>query len=220
LFGVMQALIYLLLYRGFAKGQLAILNPVFSSFSGITAILSISILGETVSGGQWFALAMLFVGIMAISLDLRTLPGGSVRFAHVPGLPEICIATVVAALWTLGWNRFIEGKDWVSYAAIMYGFMTAAILVVALSRRTPLSIQTLSVWPYMLLIGVCETVAYCSISLGYSLTPRTSVVALISGAFSLPTIILAHTFLNERIARIQTVGISMIVCGIALVSVL
>jgi drug/metabolite transporter (DMT)-like permease len=215
LFGALQALIYLLLYRGFGKGQLAVLNPVFSSFSGITAFVSIAFLGEAARAGQWLILAVLFVGVMAISLDLRALPTGRIRLVRVPGLPEVVAATALAAVWTLGWNRFLEGKDWASYAALMYVFMTATILIASLGQRTVLTIKKSNVWSYMVLIGLCETGAYCAISMGYSATSRTSVIALTSGAFSLPTIVLARVFLNDRVNRIQGIGIALIISSIA-----
>src|SRR3954463_9014913 len=34
-FGALQAIVYLLVYIGFGKGQLAVLNPIFSSYSGV-----------------------------------------------------------------------------------------------------------------------------------------------------------------------------------------
>jgi drug/metabolite transporter (DMT)-like permease len=219
LFGILQALVYLLLYRGFGKGQLAILNPVFSSFSGITALVSIAIIGETARGGQWLVLAMMFAGIMALSLDIRALSAGRIHFTRLPGLPEVAAATGIAAVWTLGWNTFIEGKDWVFCAGLMYAFMTAAILIVAFLRRTNLVLPK-GIWLDMVLIGFCETAAYCAISFGYSLTSRTSVVALISGAFSLPTLILARFFLKERVDAVQGAGIAMIVGSVALLAVL
>jgi uncharacterized membrane protein len=220
LFGAAQALVYLLLYRGFGKGQLAVLNPVFSSFSGITALISITVFGETARRGQWLALVALFAGIMAISLDARALAGGKIHWARVAGLPEVITATAVAALWTLGWNSFIEGRDWIVCAGLMYVFMTATILTVACSRRDNLVLKQINLWPFMALIGLCETLAYCAISFGYSLTTRTSVVALVSGAFSLPTIVLARVFLNERVTTVQGTGIAMIVGSIAALAVL
>lgn len=219
LFGMSQALVYLLVYRGFARGQLAILNPVFSSFSGITALISIAVLGETARRGQWMILAALFAGIMAISLDVRGLSAGKIRFARVLGLPEVATATAIAAVWTLCWNSFIEGKDWVACAGLMYAFMTGTILVVAFARRTNLVVPRGN-WTYMVLIGLCETAAYGAISFGYSLTSRTSVIALISGAFSLPTLLLARIFLKERVDAVQGAGIGMIVCSIALLALL
>src|SRR5258708_6537523 len=36
-FGILQMIIYLLVYQGFSKGQLAILSPIFASYSGMAA---------------------------------------------------------------------------------------------------------------------------------------------------------------------------------------
>src|SRR6266568_7031777 len=49
LFGALQAGVYLLVYRGFGKGQVALLNPIFASFSGLVAVLSIVAFGEIIS---------------------------------------------------------------------------------------------------------------------------------------------------------------------------
>jgi len=219
-FGALQAAVYLLVYRGFGKGQLGVLNPVFSSFSGLTALLSILVFGEAVSGGQLFALCVIFAGIMVINLDFRALRMRQLRLLHVPGLLEVGIATILAALWTLGWDKFIDGKDWSSYAVLMYAFMTVTILVIARARGVALAVRRGDVWKFLVLIGICETVAYWAISLGYSTTPHTSVVAVLSGAFALPTIILARVFLKEQIPLFQTVGSGMIVCGIVLLPAL
>src|SRR5262245_7866014 len=53
-FGVGQAVVYLLVYKGFGKGQVGILSPIFATFSGLTAILSIMILRERIAGFTFF----------------------------------------------------------------------------------------------------------------------------------------------------------------------
>ncbi len=220
LFGLMQAVVYLLLYKGFGKGQVAILNPIFASFAGLTVILSIVIYGEVVNGYTILALATLFVGILLISIDLGSLRSLRVNFAHIPGLREVVCATLLAALWTLFWGKFIDGKDWLSYALLMYTFMTIVIIVISIIRQVNLFTVTPHLWKFLILIGVGETVAYIAISLGYSTTPFTSIIALLSGAFSLPTIILARIFLKEKVTTTQTVGSLVIVAGIMFLSLL
>jgi len=54
---------------------------------------------------------------------------------------------------------------------------------------------------FLFLMGLGEAVAYLAISWGYSKTTLTGVVALVSGAFSVPTVVLAYTFLKERPPR-------------------
>lgn len=216
LFGVGQAAVYLLVYRGFAKGLVGVLSPVFASFSGLTAIASIVLLGEVVGPALLAGLVTLFVGILLINVDVQALRSRRLSFAHIPGFKEVAIATVLATFWTLSWDKFIGGQDWLSYTLLMYAFMTFAILVVCFAQRKDIFMVKLSTWKFLFLIGLCETVAYVAISLGYSATPLTSVVALLSGAFSLPTIILARLFLKEKITFTQTIGSLITIGGIML----
>jgi drug/metabolite transporter (DMT)-like permease len=215
-FGALQAAVYLLVYRGFAKGQVAVLNPLFASFSGLTAVISIVAFGEPVSAYRLLALSIVFGGILLTSIDVGALRQRHIRLAIIPGLKEVAIATVLAALWTILWDRFVGGRDWLSCALFMYAFMTAAVVVVARYQRLKLSVAAPSIWKFLILIGLCETGAYLAISLGYSQTSLTSVVALLSGAFSLPTILLARAFLRERTTKAQAAGSVTIIFGIAL----
>lgn len=220
IFGIAQAVVYLLVYKGFAKGPVGILSAVFASFSGITAILSIAVLGEAMGGYLFLGLVVLFVGIILINIDLTALRSRRLSFMKIPGFKEVGIATILAAFWTLSWDKFVGGEDWLSYALFMYLFMTIAILIVSRVRNIKLFVVKPSIWKFLILIGLCETVAYVAISVGYSSTPLTSVVALLSGAFSLPTIILARMFLKEKVTLIQTIGSLTIVAGIMLLSLL
>jgi drug/metabolite transporter (DMT)-like permease len=94
-FGVLQAVVYLLLYSGFEKGQVAVLNPVFASFSGVVALISITILGESASALKVAALLLVFGGILLLSLDRSTL---RIRMENVPGLKEVGLATACATV--------------------------------------------------------------------------------------------------------------------------
>ncbi len=217
-FGVLQAIVYLLVYKGFGKGQVAVLNPVFASFSGIVAVISIVVFGEKTNIHKLLAFGIIFAGILLISLDMQALRSKRIVLGKIPGLKEVGLATILAAVWTLGWDKFVGGKDWVSYALCMYAFMTIAVCVVAKIQRIPLSKVKPHIWKFLIFIGICEVVAYLSLSLGYSTTSLTSVVALISGAFSLPTIILARIFLKEKVAFIQTFGTVVIIAGIILLA--
>ncbi|SRR6266481_901628 len=219
-FGILQGVVYIFVYRGFGKGQVAVLNPLFASFSGLTAVLSVLFFGELLTGNLVFALVVVFVGIVLMNIDPSALRMQKLAVIKVPGFREVLIATLLAAIWTVLWNQFIGGKDWVVYALVMYLFMTIALLVYAAVVKTNLRFSNHSMWVYLLLIGATEVFAYLAISLGYSATNLTSVVALLSGAFSLPTIILARLFLKERVSRLQTIGSLVIIGGIMLVSLL
>jgi drug/metabolite transporter (DMT)-like permease len=216
-FGALQAMVYLFAYNGFGKGEVAVLAPVFSSFTGWTALVSIAFLGEPVTTGRLLALTIIFIGLMLLSVDYKALAQKKFRFG-APGFTEVVIATLLAAVWTLLWDQFVAGQDAVAYAFWMFLFMTIAVFVVALYRKLPLAISSNFTWTLVALIGVCETIAYLGITVGYSATSLTSVVALVSGAFALPTMVLAMIFLNERPSMVQNIGSIITIIGIALLS--
>lgn len=214
-FGALQMLVYWLAYEGFGRGQVAVLSPVFSSYSGVVALVAIVFLGEHASSVVVVALGILFAGILLLNLDF----GGARldRVTIVPGLKEVGAAAVLAAVWTIYWDRFIGGHDFLAYALLMYIFMTFAAVAVARVKGEKLGGVTANTRAFLLLIGLGEAIAYIGISLGYAKTSYTGVVALISGSFALPTIVLAHLFLKERITSTQIVAILVIFAGLILV---
>jgi drug/metabolite transporter (DMT)-like permease len=216
-FGVLQMVVYWLVYKAFTQGELVVINPVFASYSGLVALISIVALGEKPSGIVIGALILIFSGVILMNLDPEKLR--SRRLKIIPGLKEAIAAAGLAAVWTLLWNGFISGKNALSFALFMYVFMTLAAYGLARLKRVRLSgVPRNSLRP-LVLIGAGEALAYLSISYGFSRTTFTSVVALISGAFSLPAILLAYRFLGERLSRIQAVAVVITLIGIILVSI-
>ena len=217
-FGALQAAVYLFVYVGFGKGQISVLNPIFASYCGLVALFSLAFLGEAVTWHNGIALAVLFTGILLINLDMDAFAQRRLRLTAVPGFPQIAIATLLAAAWTLGWNSFVSERNGLSFALWMYLAMTAALLAYAAVRGVPLAFHRRPVWKFLVLIGFCEALGYVAISLGYAETRHTSIVALLSGAFSLPTLLLARLFLKERISALQVLGGLSIVGAIALLA--
>lgn len=219
-FGVLQAIVYLLAYEGFGKGQLSILNPVFASYAGLAAILSIVIFGEVLNTNLLIALGVIFTGILLLNIDTQALRNKRLNLTHVPGLKEVGLAALLAAFWQLFWDKLVGGQDWVLYTLLMYTFMTLTAFVIAKLKKINLSISKSksNLWKFLVLIGLGEVVAYLALTLGFSTTTFTSVVIVLAGAFSLPTIILARIFLKEKVTVIQTVGSLVIIGGIVILS--
>src|SRR3989344_6802247 len=205
-FGALQAAVYIFAYRGFGKGQVGLLAPVFASFSGVVAVTSILFFGEPTSGSQLFALAVIFCGIVLLNADMQALSSMRLKWNSIAGLSDVLIATVLAAVWTILWDRFLGGENWLFYALYMFIFMTITVFVWAYARQLSFAVTRGGLWKFIAAIGFCETIAYIAISLGYGATSYVSIVAILSGAFALPTIVLARLFLGERTTKMQTVG--------------
>ncbi len=218
-FGILEAIVFYFAYKGFEKGQVAILSPIFASFAGLVALLSVLVFGEVLHVGFVPALILIFGGAMLINLDLKSLKAKRIRIKGVAGLREIIIATLLATVWTLGWDKFTGDKDWMVYTTFMFVSMTiTAFLIARLAKISLLEVKS-DAWKFLWLIAVGDVVAYLAITSGYASTTYTSVVTILSGASSLPTIILARIFLKEKMATIQTIGSLIIIAGIILLSV-
>ena len=218
-FGSLQATVYYFAYLAFEKGKVSVLSPIFASFSGLVALLSIVVFGETLHLSLIPALVLIFGGVLLINLDWEHLKARRIRIESVAGLKEIVIATVLATVWTLGWDKFSTNQDWVVYTTYMFVFMSVAAYVIARQAKVSLLRLPKGAWTFLWFIAIGEVVAYLAITLGYATTPYTSVVAILSGASSLPTIVLARIFLKEKVARSQVIASAIIIIGIVLLSI-
>ncbi len=217
--GALQGAVYIFVYRGFAKGKVGLLSPLFASFSGIVALVSIVFLGEPTSILRILALGVTFAGVIILNADLSAISSLRFRFTKIGGFTDVAIGTILAAIWTILWERFVSGTDWLVYAFYMFAFMTIAVFLFAGFQRLSFFVSRRGLWIFLAAIGVSETVAYIAISLGYGVTSLVSVVSILSASFSLPTIILAHIFLKERTTRTQSIGTLITIAGVVLLAV-
>ena len=215
-FGSLQAIVYYFAYKGFEKGEVSILSPIFASFAGLVALYSLVVFGEQLNGIFIVALSCVFAGVILMNIDIRKLSVFDLQIRTVPGLKEILIATVLATIWTLGWDKFSSHKDWMMYTTFMFLSMTIAAFCIARWAKVSLHNVKPAAWRYLWLIAIGEVVAYLAITLGYSSTTHTSIVAILSGASSLPTIILARVFLREKMTPLQMVSSLIIISGVVL----
>lgn len=215
--GVLQMIVYWFAYQGFEKGKVSVMNPIFASYSGLVALFSILFLSDNFGIAVGVALVLIFAGNIVLNLDFAELRTTR-RVALTPGVKEMTVAAILAAVWTILWDRYVGGRDALVSALWMYAFMTLAAFVLALLTKTKLRGVKSDLWKFLILMGLGEAVAYLSISWGYGSTSKTSIVALISGSFSVPTLILAYLFLKERITRLQLVSVMVILAGIVVLS--
>ena len=213
-FGAGQALVYLLVYRAFSKGPVSMLSPIFASYSGIAALLSVAF-GEAVGLATGLVLILMFFGVLIASLEGRAGRGSVLA----PGVPEALLGAGVAAVWTFGWDRFVHGHGWLSYSLVMYAGMTGVVALVAVFSGISRALPEPSVLWALVMIGTAEVCAYLSVSVGFSQTQHATSVAVIGGAFSIPTVLLARRFLNERLSPTRLVGVSTVIFAAALLPI-
>jgi drug/metabolite transporter (DMT)-like permease len=220
IFGAVSGLSYLPLYNGFGKGQVSILSPVFASYSVLLALLSAIFLHESISAGHWIAIAVVFIGILCVSTDLRELKCTlRVRARVAKGVPEVLSAMIVYTFWLFFLDKFLQARDWVFPLLIIRIFSTLTLLLYSRIRSLLLGVGDKTLWKYLCLIGFTDIAAFSFVSYGFSRSVHTSIIAILSATFSVPTIILAAIFLKERIQRLQAVAVGVILLGVILIFV-
>ena len=217
LFGVVSAVSYDILYKAFGKGEVSILSPIFASYAGVVVLLSAFFFGEQIPVLRWLALGVIFIGILITCVDPKSIINSFKKTSQVKGLPEVITALIMFSLWLVFWSNFVGDKSWI---LILFVRIVAAFTLLVMAHRKGISlmVNNRKLWKFLIFIGIFDVMAFSLVSVGFSATPHTSIIAMLSGAFSLPTIILAHIFLKEKATIIQTVGGLTIIAGIVFLS--
>lgn len=222
IFAFVDGLGYLMLYRAFEKGIVSIVSPIASSCAGVSVLVAVFLLKESLSTTGILGVILMFLGIIITSTDFTDLKKVFSKENLVNGVPEALVVMICWGFWFPLWDRFIENKDWLFWLIvlkIMIGFMLC-IYFYATSKGKNLLKGYKSVLKILIPVAVLDTLAYFGTTWGYSAsTNTTSLITVMSNAYSLPTIILAYLFLKERITKQQALGIASIIGGIVVSSI-
>ena len=72
-FGLFDALTDMLLFKGFAKGQVSILSPIFASYSGLVILLGALIFRETLPDTIILGLLIMLTGLILVQIIMLIL---------------------------------------------------------------------------------------------------------------------------------------------------
>lgn len=219
LFGIVSALSYIPLYRGFGKGKVSLLSPVFASYSVVVVILAAIFLHAGISFNQKIAIGLVFAGILLSSVDpseIRSI--FKAKKGRADGVPEVLAAMLVYSFWLMLFDKFLNGKEWVFYLLTIRLIAVITLALYAFLKHHTVAVRQEGLSKYLVCIGLFDVMAYAAVSYGYSHTSYIGIVTVLSATFSLPTIILAAVFLKERISRLQLAATLLIICGVIIIS--
>src|SRR4051794_14072126 len=129
--GIVSGGSYLVLYRGFGKGQVSVLSPIFASYAGVTALLAAFTLHEPLPLLAKVALGVIFVGILMMTTDVRDIRGSVGSARAIAGVPEVVCAMLIFSGWLVLWDRFLRHRDWLPGTAVMRSVAVLALLAFA-----------------------------------------------------------------------------------------
>ena len=196
------------LYEGLSTGRMGVVSPI-SSMSAVVPLAYALITGDVLSTISAIGVVIALIGVFCASgpelsngLPLKPLLvalGAAAGFGLA--LTFIAIGSQASALMTM-----------VSMRSATF-FVTIAIAI----RFKTTGGFSKSDMPILIFIGAADFIA--NLLLGVATTKGLVSVAMVFGSlYPIATALLAFKFLNERLHKVQYVGIALAVAGVSLIS--
>lgn len=199
-------------YRGMAVGVISVVSTIGATGPVVPIVVGL-VLGERPTPLQFFGIALALGGIALLAFDRR--PAESGRRL----LPGVGLAIVAA----LAFGLFLVAIRYASRPDPLWGVLAtrtgsvAALLLLGAKFRSRIRVAIADL-PGLFAVGVLDVGADIFFAFATTLG-LLSVVSILSSLYPVATVILARIVLNERMARVQQVGIGVALAGVLLISV-
>lgn len=216
-FGCLDFIAYLTLYKAYEIGKLSIIAPIVSGYAVVTLIVSAVFFGEPFTPAKIVMLILVIIGILLMSVDLAELRNGFSKNDLAKGVPHALFLLIFYGIYIPIWDKFIDDKNWVIVStSVRLASVVIAVIAFKGIRRINLKIESKRLILLVIAVGLFEAVGTAGFNWGLSNSLDTSVTAALASAYPLVVLVGAYTFLQERIAPNQYLGMILIVTGVVL----
>ena len=196
------------LYEGLSTGRMGVVSPI-SSLSTVIPLAYALITGDVLSTITLFGVVIALVGVFCAS--------GPELSQGLPIKP-LLLALGAAAGFGLALTFIAIGSQ--SSALLTMVSMRGATFFVTISLAIKFKTTgnfDKKALPVLFFIGVADFIA--NLLLGIATTKGLVSVAMVFGSlYPIATAVLAYKFLQERLQRVQYVGIALAVAGVSIIS--
>jgi uncharacterized membrane protein len=210
------------LYRGYLQGVMSVVAPIAGAFPVVAVILSILLLGVTLTPIKSIAIFSTIVGIILTGVKLssfRQLRKGGSSLGRERLIKGVDYAFL--ALFCAGFVLFLQGV----VAPILGSILAVVVLkfsetiiagVTLLTGRIKLVRPSSSALGWVVVIGICDAGGFVAYNLAItSAGGSLPIVVTLAGLIGLVTIILARIFYGEKLEKIQILGVAIIFVAVA-----
>jgi drug/metabolite transporter (DMT)-like permease len=226
LFGVLASVAYATMFAGLAIGPVSVVSPSVAAYGGLTVVLSVVVLGETVAARQWVGVALGTLGVALTALRF----GGPTRGVQPVsrGVILAVVALVLFASVTVGMAAPIRQAGWldVVFVSRFANTLTVFALLLVVRRFRPRGSRILlgpagpwkrqAIW-MLAVVGLLDVAGFIAYAIGLEV----SVVWIVGLASSLGpavAVMVSVAFMGERLRPIQWLGLLGIAAGLALIA--
>jgi len=216
--GVVNFIAFIFLYRAFHGGVVSVVAPVAYTYPAVTTVLSIIILGTSLSSDRILAIAGIIVGVILLSTRFSELHA----FMRGSGAPNL-----TAGVGSAVGSSFFFGVVYVAigYAAPLVSVVLPAMVLRAVGAtagfllspvlRQDVRPSRLTFSSTIMAMGVLEAIGFLSFTYGISsIGGSLPVVAALSGMGGAVAATYGLLFLKERLEPNQMLGVLVSLLGV------
>ncbi len=202
------------LYRAFSMAPVRVVSPIIGAYPMISLSAAVA-QGRPVTLWDWFSVLAVVLGIAVVSL---TSDKGNAEQATSP-LPAMgwsfLSACGFAATFAIGQEAVRQGSE---LPTILMTRLVALGVIGGLFVANRSSFASLrGNWTVICIMGAIDAVALSLVTASGNL-PSAEYASVASSLFGVGTILLASTFLNEKLRPVQWVGVVVVFAGIGALS--
>lgn len=202
-------------YEALNKGNRALVGTIASSFPAVAVLISVVFLHEQISKNQIVAIAIIFVGLILSSIELKEL-----RNKNLFRDKSILMALITMFSWGM-WIALLKipvskiGWFWPNYITFL---LFPLVFFYIKLKNIPIERPTIN-GAFIPLVASTALVRIAEYSYNFGISKGlVTVVAPIAGANPTLFVVLAFLFLKDPITKQQVAGIVTTLVGIVLLS--
>lgn len=215
-------------YAGLRYIELSVSSPICNSSGAITAILCFFILHQTMTGVQLFAVILICLGILLLSIlekkkdDAERLKAGeTVEKKYQRSFLAILLPVlycIIDGLGTFADAIVLDEREYMTEieANLSYEFTFLICAVLALLYITAVKKQKFNIWKERTkgMAAVCETAG--QFTYVFAMADNAIIAAPMIASYSIFSVLLSRIFLKEKLNLKQYLVIAMVMVGIAI----
>ncbi len=204
------------LNEGLRIGNPSIVGTIGASYAALAVVFSLIIFRETLSLAQILAIFPIFIGVILVTLDFKTLSkaknilGKGTNFAILAAIVwGIYFTFIRIPVHQLGWFW----ASYIAYIPVLIIFITISFL-----KKKIVKPSSNSLLPIIL-----SSVVFTAGDFGYNFALSkglNSVVAPVAGSYPTLFVLLAFLVFKEPVTKQQIIGIVTTLIGVVLLSIL
>ncbi len=228
LLGAIAMVAYLAYFTGLRIGPIAVVSPTVAAYGGLTVVLAVIVLGESLTPIQAAGAAVATIGIVMTGVALD----GGLRGIRLtsPGIAFAVVAMVLFAILTVFLAGPIRAEGWLPILVVeRVGNVAAAVILLVVVRATRTSrasaLTTVDEpdrsWRTALVVlaaALLDIAGLISFGIGLEVADAW-IVGLVSSFNPAFSVLIAVSLLGERLKPMQWAGLGLLAAGLVVIAV-